>query len=462
MPSVTLPGAYQHAACPPRLLRREATYRRALLLSDVLAAVVALELSLNALGTDDRLTFLSVLVAVPLLVLLGKLHGLYDRDDLLVRKTTVEEIPKLFQHATLAALVVSVFDTELGIGQVGDTQTLLLFAMLLTAAIGGRLVARAVAGRILPAERILVLGGSDAEHDLRERAEGRINVEFVGAIPLEQITSHEDLRRIVKAHDVDRVVIVPTAAARTPELVRASKAAGVRVSILPGVLDVVGSQVEFDDVFGVTLLGVRRFGLTRSARTIKRAFDLLAAMAIGFVVLPTIAIVALAIKRDTPGPVFFRQQRVGHAGRRFWIIKFRTMVDGADQLRSTLADRNEVDDGMFKISDDPRVTRVGRILRKLHLDELPQLWNVLRGDMSLVGPRPLVIDEDERITGLDRRRLELTPGMTGPWQILGADRRVSMSEMLKLDYLYAANWSLWNDTKLLLRTAGIVARRRGV
>jgi lipopolysaccharide/colanic/teichoic acid biosynthesis glycosyltransferase len=140
--------------------------------------------------------------------------------------------------------------------------------------------------------------------------------------------------------------------------------------------------------------------------------------------------------------------------------KFRTMVDGADALKPALYALNEAD-GLFKIADDPRTTRVGRLLRRFSLDELPQLVNVLRGEMSLVGPRPLVSDDDARITGLDRRRLHLTPGMTGHWQILGS-ARVPLPEMVKLDYLYVAGWSLWSDAKILLRTVPYVLARRGM
>jgi lipopolysaccharide/colanic/teichoic acid biosynthesis glycosyltransferase len=136
------------------------------------------------------------------------------------------------------------------------------------------------------------------------------------------------------------------------------------------------------------------------------------------------------------------------------------MVDGADAMKASLRELNEAD-GLFKIAADPRITRVGRILRRYSLDELPQLINVLRGEMSLVGPRPLVPDDDDRITGLDRRRLQLTPGMTGRWQILGS-ARVPLPEMVKLDYLYVTGWSLWSDVKILLRTVPYVLARRGM
>ena len=172
-------------------------------------------------------------------------------------------------------------------------------------------------------------------------------------------------------------------------------------------------------------------------------------------------VIAAAIKLDGRGPVLFRQQRVGQHGRHFWMIKFRTMVPDADALKDELRALNEAQDGLFKIADDPRVTRVGRFLRKSSLDELPQLLNVIRGEMSLVGPRPLVIEEDHKIEGWDRRRLDLMPGVTGPWQILGPTR-VPLQQMGSMDYLYVANWSLWSDMKILLRTVAHVLERRGL
>ena len=235
----------------------------------------------------------------------------------------------------------------------------------------------------------------------------------------------------------------------------------MRVSVLPRLLEVVGSSVEFDDLHGVTVMGVRRFELTRSSAAVKRTFDLLGASLGLLAVSPLLAVIAVAIKLDSRGPVFFRQLRVGQHGERFHMLKFRTMVPDAEALKDSLRDRNEAQDGMFKIADDPRVTRLGGLLRKSALDELPQLINVLRGEMSLVGPRPLVIEEDQRVEGWHRRRLELMPGMTGHWQILGPVR-VPLSEMVAIDYLYVANWSLWKDVKILLRTVPHVLGRRGL
>lgn len=194
---------------------------------------------------------------------------------------------------------------------------------------------------------------------------------------------------------------------------------------------------------------------------LKRLLDLCSAVLGLLALVPVILAIALAIKLDDGGPVFFRQARVGRHGRRFEMLKFRTMVREAEALKSALRERNEAKGGLFKIAEDPRVTRVGGFLRRSALDELPQLLNIVKGEMSLVGPRPLVIDEDELVAGRHRRRLALMPGMTGPWQILGA-ARVPLGEMVAIDYLYVANWSLWEDVKILLRTVPHVVGRRGL
>jgi lipopolysaccharide/colanic/teichoic acid biosynthesis glycosyltransferase len=176
---------------------------------------------------------------------------------------------------------------------------------------------------------------------------------------------------------------------------------------------------------------------------------------------PLLVLLSVVIKLDSRGPVFFRQRRIGRQGELFLMLKFRSMVKDADAIKSQLRERNEVEGGLFKITDDPRITRVGRFLRRTSLDELPQLLNVFGGSMSLVGPRPLVQDEDALIEGWQRRRLAVKPGMTGMWQIFGSSR-IPMEEMVKIDYLYGANWSIWLDLKILLRTIPYVLRRRGM
>jgi len=307
------------------------------------------------------------------------------------------------------------------------------------------------------------------EHKLET---GHINARLVGRLSLQRVSNFTrderpvdegTLRYLISELDAHRVLVVPsqTNPQVTIDLIRAVKALGVRVSIVPHVFDVVGHAVVFDDLGGMTLLGVREFALGRSSRIIKRGFDLLGALFIMLFAGPALAVIAALIKLDSRGPVFFRQERIGRDGEVFRIFKFRTMVPDAEERKAELMAQNEAAKGLFKIADDPRITRVGRILRKTSLDELPQLINVLRGEMSLVGPRPLINSEDETITGYDRGRLHLTPGMTGHWQIMGSSR-VPMHEMVKIDYLYVTTWNLFEDLKILVRTVPYMLARRGM
>ncbi|HVL81247.1 MAG TPA: sugar transferase [Actinomycetota bacterium] len=197
-------------------------------------------------------------------------------------------------------------------------------------------------------------------------------------------------------------------------------------------------------------------------RVMKRLLDVLLASALLVLLVPMLALVALAVRLDSPGPVLFRQRRKGRSGHEFELLKFRTMVEGAEDLRPELAAENETDGALFKIRQDPRVTRVGRWLRRTSFDELPQLVNVLKGDMSLVGPRPLPASDYE-VEGQDRalaRRLTVRPGVTGMWQVSGRSE-LPFSELVRLDLIYIQNWSIVMDLYILVRTIPAVIRGRG-
>jgi exopolysaccharide biosynthesis polyprenyl glycosylphosphotransferase len=243
-------------------------------------------------------------------------------------------------------------------------------------------------------------------------------------------------------------------------VIRTSKKLDLKITVVPRLFEVIGHSVEVDQLEGMTLLGLRGFTRSRASLVLKRAIDF-AGAAVGLIVLsPLLALIAVGIKLTSRGPVLFTQERIGRGTTPFRMVKFRTMTHGADRLKAELAHLNELDGPMFKIANDPRVTPLGRLLRRSSLDELPQLWNVLRGEMSLVGPRPLVPSEDDQVIGRHRERLDLTPGLTGPWQVEGRTA-TPFEEMVKLDYLYVAEWSLWNDLKLLIRTAPVVLRANG-
>ena len=421
--------------------------------------------SVEALG-EDMLEPVT-LVAVPFVLLVSKVIGLYDRDELTLEKSTLDEAPALFQLATLYALVFWLLGGELVKGQLSARQMLGFWLALFLALVFGRVLARATAGKLAPPERCALVGDYGARDRLTRKlaGNGRAHVELVPLPtpedPARAIGSPEQLANFAQAFDVHRVIVAP-GPGESDELldaIRVAKAAGLKVSILPRIFEVVGSSVEFDRLEGITVLGVRRFGLSRSSQAIKRAFDLAGASILLVLVAPLLLVITVAIRLESSGPVLFRQTRVGRDGRSFRMLKFRTMVVGADALKDQLSARNEAE-GLFKIQNDPRMTRVGPVLRKTSLDELPQLLNVLRGEMSLVGPRPLVVEEDRRVVGWHRRRLQLKPGMTGQWQVLGS-ARIPLQDMVKIDYLYVANWSLWQDVKILLRTVPYILARRG-
>jgi exopolysaccharide biosynthesis polyprenyl glycosylphosphotransferase len=449
-----------------RVLGREATYRRLLAGADVVSAGVALITSITLLG-DDRLTLATVL-ALPLVVIASKVIGLYDRDELLLRKSTLDEAPELFQLATLYTLVIWLLEPLLVAGHLGHGQVFGIWAMLFVFSILGRASARAMARRAADAERCVVIGDLGTAERLRAKLaqSPRVKAEVVGALPLEgddlhQAMSAEVLGTVLTELGAERVIIAPGEGDhdRTLDLIRMIKSLGVHVSVLPRIAEIVGSAVKIDDIQGATVLGVRRFGLSRSSHLVKRAFDVTGALVGLVLALPFYVAFAIAIRLDSPGPVLFRQERIGRHGRTFKMLKFRTMECDAEARKAALLHLNEAD-GLFKIANDPRITRVGGFLRRTSLDELPQLWNVLRGQMSLVGPLPLVAHEDCRVEGWHRHRLQLTPGMTGHWQILGS-ARIPLHEMVEIDYLYLVNWSLWGDIKTLLRTVPHVLARNG-
>lgn len=444
--------------------RRDRTYRRSLAAADALAMLVALTATAAVSG---RVPHVAVLVVLPLVVLVAKTIGLYDRDDLLLRKATLDEAPKLFHVATVIALGASLLSDSLVFGSFTQHAVLALWLVSFAALLLLRYATRAAIGRRLHAERVLVLGSEDAAAEIARRLEATPGANALIADRIAFLPGQLDvilpaLQQAVGEAGIERVIIAPEQIAQNEmlDVIRAVKALGVNVSFVPRMVELVGSSLVPDEVGGMPLMAMRRLRMSRSSLALKRGLDVTVS-GLGLLVAgPLLMIVALAIRLDSRGPVFFRQTRVGRGGERFEILKFRTMVDGADAQKDRLRRQNQTD-GLFKIERDPRITRVGRILRKTSLDELPQLINVFRGDMALVGPRPLILEEDSQIVGWHRRRLALTPGMTGQWQILGSGK-IPLHEMVKIDYLYVTTWSFWTDVKILLRTVPYVVRGGGL
>jgi exopolysaccharide biosynthesis polyprenyl glycosylphosphotransferase len=465
---------------PVATVARDTIVRRAIAVSDVAAAYLALLLVVSTVPSTGvlALRWTGLLIA-PGIVLAAKAIGLYDRDQHVLRKTTIDEVPSIFQLSLLYALSAWLAEVLLFHGALSRAQVFALTVVSFTFIALGRLLSRSVTAALLEPERCIVVGDARDCQRIENKLQGApgVNATIVGRVALHaedngdrhlsrvsrSLTKPGELAQIIATERVERVIIAPDSHDQDEVLhvIRLIKALGVRVSVLPRLLEVVGSSSTFEDVDGMTLLGVRQYGVSKSSAMLKRAMDV-AGAAVGLIVLaPLLALLAVAIKLDSSGPVFFRQRRIGRHGETFSMLKYRSMVENAEDIKSTLHDRNEARGGLFKITNDPRITRVGGFLRRTSLDELPQLLNVLAGSMSLVGPRPLILDEDALIEGWQRRRLSVKPGMTGMWQIFGSSR-IPMDEMVKIDYLYGANWSLWLDLKILLRTVPYVLRRRGI
>ena len=209
------------------------------------------------------------------------------------------------------------------------------------------------------------------------------------------------------------------------------------------------------------LITYHTIALNSYEQVLKRCMDLLVSVAAAVALSPLMLITCLAIKLDSPGPVFFKQKRVGQNGRMFEIYKFRSMCQDAEMQRAELEDQNEMDGHMFKIKDDPRVTRVGKFIRKTSIDELPQLFNVMRGEMSLVGTRPPTTEEVSGYKRSQWRRISIKPGITGLWQISGRNNITNFDEVVELDLKYIDNWTIWSDIEILFKTVGVLIKRNG-
>jgi exopolysaccharide biosynthesis polyprenyl glycosylphosphotransferase len=268
---------------------------------------------------------------------------------------------------------------------------------------------------------------------------------------------------ILKEHVIDEVIVaVPRGLLLAVEkVIRACEEEAIKVSLMADVFDVNAARVTLRGFTRLPLLSFETIAQPEWKLAVKRGMDLVIVLLAMPVVLPLVAIIAGVVKLDSRGPVFFGQERVGLGKRRFRMLKFRTMIDGSEQLQASLESLNEAQGPVFKIANDPRITRVGRMLRRTSLDEIPQLLQVIRGDMSLVGPRPLPLrDVNLFDQGIQRRRFSVRPGLTCLWQISGRSN-LDFSKWLELDLLYIENWSLSLDLKILLRTIPAVFRGTG-
>jgi exopolysaccharide biosynthesis polyprenyl glycosylphosphotransferase len=469
--------------------RRGWLVRRMLLVADIVGLASAFALSegifRHGTGLNHFNLWTEVLLfaaTLPGWLIVVKLYGLYDHDEERTDHTTVDDLVGVFHMVTVGTWLffAGAYLTELAHPALPKIALFWVLAIVFVTMARG--AARTVARRqVTYVQNAVIVGAGEVGQlvakKLLNHPEYGINlVGFVDAQPKERredlegltlLGSPERLPGIVRLFDIERVIVAFSNDSHESslELIRSLKNLEIQIDIVPRLFELVGPSVAIHTVEGLPLIGLPPLELSSSSRAMKRVMDVVISGLALLVLAPLFAVLALLIKRDSHGPVFFRQVRMGR-GETFRIYKFRTMNADADERKLEFAHLNKYaraggDTRMFKIENDPRMTRLGRFLRRYSLDELPQLINVLKGEMSLVGPRPLILEEDRHVEPWGRQRLDLKPGMTGPWQVLGRND-IPFAEMVKLDYLYVTNWSLFRDLQLMLRTIPILFRTRSV
>ena len=440
-----------------------------------LASIVRFEV-LAAVPSSTVDYALLTAIATPVWVVLFWLYGLYEPRQVL---SPVNEFKQVFHGAVTGTTLLFVADSflELRLARGWIILTMVLgFAVVAGERLAIRKSLHYLRRRGKDVTRVVVVGANQEARTVaqtleRERWLGYRIIGFLDDLaPRGQevaagctvLGSTTQLKEIVESHDAALVLVAASAldTARVNRLFWELQDVDADVQITSGTIDLLASRMVVQSVAGIPLIYVRRSGMDRIQRTLKRTMDVIGS-AVGIVVFaPVLAIVAAWIKLDSPGPVFFTQLRVGRDARQFRLWKFRTMVSDAEERRNHLEHLSEGPGLLFKLKEDPRVTRAGRVLRRWSLDELPQLFNVLRGDMSLVGPRPALPSEVEQYDDWLRNRLTVKPGITGLWQVSGRVE-ASFADYVRYDLFYIRNWSLSLDLWILWRTLRAVMKGEG-
>jgi exopolysaccharide biosynthesis polyprenyl glycosylphosphotransferase len=477
------------------ILRRLFAFSDLLALSCALGATYVVKILLDRPAVIEDAWVIALLV--PLWVPIGLVSGLYHVDvaGRSLAVTTADELGPVFRTATIWSWCVLLARVAVHSGWLEFLPSVALWALAICLVLGFRFVIRRLARhRRWYAQRVILVGRpreratllarverhpewglsvvEQAELPRTPRSHGLAHAETngeslddgpdrnagMGSDPGTQLT---DLATSLGA---SRVIFATSPEVLEDGFMRSLTHAGIHIDIVAGNSDVLSPTAHLTQLEGLPVLSISPVSVPLFWNVIKRGLDLLIAFPALLVSLPVLGYCAVRIKLGSPGPVLFAQERVGHHRRHFRLLKLRTMCADADQRRADVAALNmhggDLESGRFKAINDPRVTKVGAWLRRYSLDELPQLWNVVRGDMSLIGPRPLPLDEDVNVPSRYEARYRIRPGMTGPWQVLGRSD-IPFEEMLKLDYGYALNWSITEDLKLLFHTTSAVMKGRG-
>ena len=458
-----VPAAARAATVWPRRASRAWRYallRRMLAVADLAAALLA-SIAMTTVGDGDPGQLTWAVLWVPVWVVIAKLLGLYDRDERSLRHLTVDEIPLLVLWALVGTALLALILGLTPAGRTSVSGAVLAGAVAATSAFVLRGLVRLVWRRLTPPERIAVIGPAANADAVRRKLELFPDLHMTISETREELEqgTTRDSRWL---STIERIVYAPAVLddARVRDILGLCRERGLMLSVVPPYRAVFGSAVQINRVAELPILAYRQGDLSRSTLFLKRALDLVVSAVVLVVLLPFMAIVSAAIKLDSPGPIIFRQVRAGLQGVPFTLLKFRSMVDDAEKLLEDIVPFSELDQPMFKLHDDPRVTRVGRVLRRWSIDELPQLWNVLKGEMSLVGPRPEQIDLVARYEPGHRFRLTVRPGVSGPMQVYGrGDLR--FEERLAVERDYIENMSIFTDVRIVAMTIACVFHGRG-
>jgi exopolysaccharide biosynthesis polyprenyl glycosylphosphotransferase len=456
--------------------RRGSLLRRMLATGDWLTMVATLCAVTAASPDTDVGTLFWATMFSPVWILVLKLHGLYDNDHRRIRHSTLDELSSLISAAALGTLAL---DGLLALSPVGPLPAASAIAVGVGALVGAfasravlrffwhHLAGAAIGIVVGPAAAISVVARRVATHpETRLHLVGYLTPRGEEAAPrmggLPRLGSIADISRVARDHEVERVIVTEQemSEAAAERLIEQCKAAGLALTLLPQHFGLLGPGIELNRLAELPVLDFRFSDPPRSTEALKRMMDVTISGFLLVLFSPVFLVSSLLILLDSGRPILFRQTRAGKDGKPFTVLKFRTMVPGAEEQLGELVDLEKLKEPAFKIADDPRVTRAGRMLRRFSLDELPQFVNVLRGDMSLVGPRP----EEEAVVALyderQRIRLAVKPGMTGPMQVYGrAD--LTFEERLAMERDYLDNISVAGDLAILLRTPAAIARGEG-
>ncbi len=466
--------AERQASSPARL--RGMVLARRLMVGDTLAAGLGAALALLALDDPTAAWIAFVAFSAALWPVTAFSIGLYRSDQLAAWASAVSEIPRGFVALLLVTWPLFGVASLLGIGAAIAVTFATIGATVALSGLSRSLIRANLHRKPGLQQRTLILGSGvvagEVVKKLRDNRQFGIvpvglvddDVHHIGTPDLPLLGSISHLREVLASQQIDRVIIAFSRASHEDllEAIRACRDTGVAVDVVPRLFEFLDGVRALDQVGGLPLLSLGPPGLSKASLAAKRVLDVGGSLFLIAVFSPLMLAIAIAIKLESRGPVFFRQPRAGRHNTSFRLIKFRSMYSDAEQRKEELGQLNEAEDGvMFKIRKDPRVTRVGRFIRRFSLDELPQLFNVVAGQMSLVGPRPLIFPETAALEEhWELRRLELRPGLTGPWQVYGRSQS-PFQEMVRFDYQYVAGWSLARDVELLFATVPAVLSGRG-